>query len=97
MNLFYLQERDKDFFIACEKIRRQHGQEYISVSDIARKAIYTETESFYLLDKEFAKILYRIEKGINQESKSQAKNEQYREIERRYRVLKAENPGCTIA
>jgi len=97
MRLFYQQERNSDFFNACEKIRREHGKDYISVADIAKKAILTEAESFYLLDKEVSKIIYRFVGKITfGNTQSEAKKAQYKEIMRRYYELHYQYPEYNI-
>jgi len=97
MRLFYQQERNSDFFNACEKVRKQYGKDYISATEIAKKAIHTEAESFYLLDKEISKIIYRFVGKINYgNTKSEAKKAQYKEIMRRYYELHYQYPQYNI-
>jgi len=49
------------------------------------------------MEKVYARILYRIENGENIFTKSRAKKEQYIEIEKRYRIIKHNNPEYNIA
>jgi len=61
--MFFREERDKDFITACENVRLQN--KHLSASAIAKKAIYTETQSFYLTTRELAKFIYKIRKGFD--------------------------------
>lgn len=91
--LFYLDERNLDFYNACEKVRSKYKGIYLSVSEITRLAINTPAESFYLLPKECMKI---INKAINNEPinlKHESKVELHKEIGRRYFQLAEENQG----
>jgi hypothetical protein len=53
--LFYREERDEDFFNACESIRAKNTR--LSIMEIARKAIMTPAKSFYLHHREYAYII----------------------------------------
>lgn len=90
--LFYLDERNLDFYKACDKVRDKYKGIYLSVSEITRLAINTPAESFYLLPKECMKI---INKAINNEPinlKHESKIELHKEIGRRYFQLSEEKP-----
>lgn len=56
MELYFKEDRDKDFFEVCERIRKQYG-DYVSVSDIALQAINQPAKSFYLSDQRYSRIL----------------------------------------
>lgn len=89
--LFYLNERNIDFYNACKKVRDKYKGNYLSVSEITRLAILTPAESFYLLPKECIKI---INKAINNEPinlRHESKIELHKEICRRYFQLSKEN------
>jgi len=86
MSFFFKENRDIDFLKACNTVRQNtHG--YISASDIARKALYTETESFYILPRRLSRIIYMAQKGTLPISESEPKNEFYKEVQKRYHEL----------
>ena len=60
--MFFRQERDRDFFDVCEKVRKENNR--LSVSEIAKIAVFHPASSFYLTTKELAKIINNIRKGI---------------------------------
>jgi hypothetical protein len=90
MELYFKEYRDRDFFYACERIRKESAV-YLSVSDIARKAVRREAESFYLSEREYVRI-YR-KARLMPECKSGVKNEMYSEIRYRFLKEKRRNPG----
>ena len=93
MELFYKKERDRDFFEACESVRKEFGAGYISVSDIAKKAIHKEAKSFYLDTREYVKIAYKVGKENDLTwLKQKDKKELYLEIYKRYMQIFAKNP-----
>lgn len=96
MRLFYQQERNFDFFNACEKVRKETLKECLSATEVAKRAILTEAQSFYLLDKEIAKIIYRHVNKIGYTIRSEAKKAQYKEIMRRYYELHYKHPQYNI-
>lgn len=96
MKLFYQQERNVDFFNACEEVHKQQGKEYLSAAEVAKRAIHCEAQSFYLLDKEIAKIIYRYVNQISFNIRSEAKKAQYKEIMRRYYQLHYQHPQYNI-
>jgi histone H3/H4 len=79
MELYYQQERNADFFNVCERIRKEE-KGYISVACIARRAVYSKAELFYLPAREIARII-RFKSKVK--VSSSAKAELYREIEAR--------------
>lgn len=96
--LFYQQERDQNFFEQCEQIRDSYNErnEYISVGEIARQAIMTQADSFYISERECAKIIYRAKQGIKSYTKSEAKRALYEEIERRYHIIQEKHPDMLV-
>lgn len=59
--MFFRDERDRDFLAACESVRE--ANKHLSASEIAKIAVYSPTQSFYLTTRELAKIISRIRKG----------------------------------
>lgn len=94
MILFFQDERDKDFYAACEKIRGQKC--YLSTTEIAKRAVHAEAQSFYLSNRGCAKIINRIKRG-NIHTRSSAKRMLYEEIRRRYLLIISEHPHLTSA
>lgn len=88
---FFQEERDRNFFLACENIRKDKS--YLSAADIAKQAVYTETNSFYLSYKECAKIINRYRKGKMVIADSSAKRELHEEIIKQYSVIESKTPG----
>jgi hypothetical protein len=84
MELYYQQERNNDFFSVCERIRKE-TKGYVSVEKIAIQAVYNKAELFYLPAREIAKIIRG--KKFDQNTKSPAKAELYKELKRRYELL----------
>jgi hypothetical protein len=92
MELHFKEHRDRDFFNVCEKIRKESGA-YLSISGIARLAVYREAQSFYLSEKEYVKIFHKARIYPRLAScKFEIKNEMYREIRSRFLEIKYENP-----
>ncbi|MDR0768789.1 MAG: hypothetical protein LBE71_02635 [Dysgonamonadaceae bacterium] len=91
MELYFKEERDRDFFNVCETIRKE-SDTYISVSEIAKKAVRCEAQSFYLSEQQYRKIFNRarIYPRIKN-CKSEIRNEMYREIRSRFLEAKHEN------
>ncbi|MFV0587070.1 hypothetical protein [Bacteroides reticulotermitis] len=90
--LFYLKERDLDFYNACERIREVNGNKHLSISELSEMAIHTPAESFYLLPKECLKIISRAINGEQIRLAHNSKNELHKEIRKRYFSLIAEQP-----
>ncbi len=82
MSLFFKDERDKDFLDACERIRQSNKD--LSASEIAIKAIYTETCSFYLTMRGYANIIIKL-RCSDQSLKStrHSRNDMFVEIHKR--------------
>lgn len=59
--MFFKDERDSDFFQVCEKVRSENKT--LSVSEVAKIAVYLPAPSLYLTTRELAKIVNRIRKG----------------------------------
>lgn len=89
MDLYFKQDRDRDFFSICEALRKE-TEGYVSISRIAREAVRREAPSFYLSEREYVRI-YR-KARLMPECKSKIKNEMYREIRNRFLKAKKENP-----
>jgi hypothetical protein len=92
MELHFKEHRDRDFFNVCEKMRKESGA-YLSVSGIARQAVFHEAQSFYLSKKEYVRIFHKARVYPRPAScKRDVKNEMYREIRSRFLETKCENP-----
>lgn len=89
--LFYREDRDNDFFNACEQVR---GEEMnLSVSEIVSRAILRPAKSFYLHRREYSAIIRK--NGIEL-PKNEVKKLLHLEILKRYQHLKNENPCIDI-
>ncbi|MFT3994398.1 MAG: hypothetical protein QM660_08825 [Dysgonomonas sp.] len=86
MELYFKEDRDKDFFEVCERIRKQND-EYVSVSDIALQAIGQPAKSFYLSDQRYSRIIKQ--KG-NSRTKNLIKIEMHRDIYEKFNSLSVE-------
>jgi len=91
MALFFKNERDRDFFNSCEKIRRENN-EYISTQDIAHKAVLSSAKSFYITCYRCYNIILSIKNGNKLSSKSCAKLALFKEIKERYLNISKEKP-----
>jgi len=87
MTLTYQQERDEDFLKACE-IVRSNTQGYISMTDIAIRAVTSPAQSYYLCPRQIAKIC----KCNISKVRSPVKRELYRKIKHLYFELKTVYP-----
>jgi hypothetical protein len=96
MEISYKRERDADFLNTCEQIRKEYGKNYISMENIARKALYKEAQSFYLNNKAYCKIIRMVRIGVIESIKQRHKKDLYWEIYNRYLKLKRENTGFNI-
>lgn len=85
--LFYREERDVDFFNACERVRAEEPM--LSVSAIVSKAVLLPAKSFFLHRREYSSIVRRNGAGL---PKNDIKRQLHTEILNRYRTLKEENP-----
>jgi hypothetical protein len=94
MKLCFKELRDRDFFNLCETIRKETGGS-MSVSAIARIAVHRGAKSFYLSEREYARVYCRARRMP--ECKSEVKNEMYREIRYRFLKVKRECPGLCHA
>jgi hypothetical protein len=84
MGLFFQDERDHDFFKACERVRRTYRE--FNSSDIAKIAIYTQAESFYLTYKGYKNIILKIRH--NERFPDSTKASLYDEIKKRMSEIK---------
>lgn len=91
MELYFKEDRDKDFFKVCERIRKQNG-DYVSVSDIALQAINQPALSFYLSDQRYSRILKQ--RG-NKKTKNLIKIEMHRDIYEKFDSLSADNKNLS--
>lgn len=91
MELYFKEDRDKDFFEACEQIREQKD-EYISVSDIALQAIKQPAKSFYLSNQRYNRI---IRQRGNRRTKNRIKIEMHKNIYETFDSLSAEHPDLS--
>lgn len=94
MRTAFKQDRDKDFFAVCEQVRKEHGS-YISVKDIACKAVKREADGYYLTTKQIINIIHY--KRCNPDKKTRWKQGLYTDIFQRYWSIKKENPGLTVS
>lgn len=93
MELFYIDERNSNFYKICEKIRKE-TKEYISVKDIASKAVKTPTESFYLCSHSIVIII--MERKCGKSLPKGIKGELHKEIFSRYWEIKKQNPSLCV-
>lgn len=91
--LFYKEERDRDFFRACELVRSKNISN-ISVSQIISKAIIMPAKSFYLHPREYSNIIRGNRKNL---PKNFIKRELHLEIICRCNAIKMENPELKIS
>ena len=89
--LFYREDRDSDFFNACEQVRSEES--HLSVSEIVSKAILRPAKSFYLHCREYSSI---IRKNGKQLPNNKIKKLLHLEILERYRSMKEENPCMDV-
>ncbi len=80
MGLFFIEERDKYFLEVCDKIQKEN--KFWSVSKVAKAALLTETFSFFLTIRGYAKIIHKLRKCEPYPSRS-VKCEMYDEIKER--------------
>lgn len=94
MELFYQEERNEDFFAVCERIREENNKKdsYESVTQIAQRAVMCEAGSFYISPNWIEKIVNSVRRGKPFTARSGAKLELYRDVEKLYKQLYAENP-----
>ena len=92
MELYFKEDRDKDFFEVCERIRKQND-EYVSVSDIALQAINQPAKSFYLSDQRYSRIIKQRE---NKKTKNLVKIEMHKDIYEKFNSLSAENTDLCV-
>jgi hypothetical protein len=95
MEIFYKDERDRDFFEVCENIRRKQVG-YISCEEIVLKALRREAKSFYLLERSCFNIIWRKKHEKLKNPKTEHKKELYAEIYRRYLNIISMNHEMTI-
>lgn len=92
-------QRDIDFYETCERIRQEHNDNgsYISVSNIAVLAVNQPARAFYISEGRCSDIIQLIHNRQGARSLVPVKEQMYREIEKRYKVLHAEYPtlNCT--
>ena len=89
--LFYREDRDSDFFNACEQVRSEES--HLSVSEIVSKAILRPAKSFYLHRREYSSI---IRKNGKQLPNNKIKKLLHLEILEMYRSMKEENPCMDV-
>lgn len=92
MELYFKEDRDKDFLEVCERIRKQND-EYVSVSDIALQAISQPAKSFYLSDQRYSRIIKQ--KG-NRKTKNLIKIDMHRDIYEKFNSLSAEYANLNV-
>jgi len=88
MELYFKEDRDKDFFEVCEQLRK-HNNEYVSVSEIALQAINKPAKSFYLSDQRYSRIIKQ--KG-NRKTKNIIKIQMHKDIYEKYKFLSVKYP-----
>lgn len=92
MELVHKKERDIDFFNVCESIRKHYGKQYVSVTDIAHRAIGMPAQSFYMAPKEYCRIIRKMQSGKVPDGLSPAKKSLYHDI---YRIYLHESAACS--
>lgn len=97
VELYFKECRDRDFFTACEMVRKE-SDTYLSVSEIARKAVLSEAPSFYLSEQQYLRIYHQARIYPRVENcKSEIKNEMYREIRARFLEARYFSPKLKFA
>lgn len=82
--LFYKDERNRDFYRACESVRAENNSR-LHVIDIVAQAILKPASSFFLHPKEYANIIRDNGQSL---PKNSIKRELHLEILKRYQALK---------
>jgi hypothetical protein len=80
--LFYREERDADFFNACELVRVRNG--HLSIVAITKEAILMPAKSFYIHPREYSDI---IRTGGKRLPENAIRRELHLEIMRRFKRL----------
>ena len=93
MKLIEEDNRNRDFYRACEEIIRHNKPQSVNVRETVRKALLSPAGSFYLSDGEIARIL---RSRMWEMPLNPVKLEMYKELCSRYRQLKALHPGQKI-
>jgi len=94
MKLEFKPDRDKDFLAVCDRIRNEN-KPYISVADIAAKAIHVEAESYYLTTKQIITIIQTMR--FNRNFKIRRKANLYGDIFTRYLDIKKKHPNYSVS
>ena len=90
--LFYREERDRDFFEACEQVRAREG--FSSVFATVSQAIHRPARSFYIHPRGYSSIIRENGKRL---PRNKIKKALHLDILHRYRELKKENPGSSVS
>jgi len=93
MELFYSEDRNSNFYKACEKIKKE-TEGYISVQDMTSKAVETPTESFYICLHQINIII--MEQRCSKPPPKGIKGELHKEIFRLYWEIKKQNPTLCV-
>ncbi len=90
MQLVYLEERNADFLNVCERIRKEN--KHLSVTEIAKLAVYENAESFYIDSMQYLKIIQLMRCSADITNIRCVKKELYNELFRLYWEIKKANP-----
>jgi hypothetical protein len=95
MKLYYSEDRDEDFLLACDRLRKATPG-YPRVRDIARDAILQPARSFYLSPVELRRALHEIRRGVTPRFRSPAKNALRAALRARLAALEQARPGIPV-
>ena len=90
MQKFYLSERNKDFYTVYEHIRKESVKKggYLSVEEIAKKAVMRPSQSYYISKQAIYKVILRRrcmrDDGHRQKSLCDAIFKEYFEIKKQH-------------
>ena len=90
--LHFKQEKNLDFYNACEHVRSSH-KGYLSTYQIACLAEACECSSFYMSAKSIKRLIWEMNTDRHKPSRFPHITEKHLEIYRRYKLLLSEHPG----
>ncbi len=91
-SLLFEIERNEDFIQTCETVRKEEG--FLSISEIAAKAIYRKAKSFYVDPRSYIKI---IRNNGNNLPKNEVSKELHVEVLKRAKCIMSQYPEYTPA
>jgi hypothetical protein len=94
--LYMKLEKNREFYRACEKIRREE-KEYLSTKDIAERAENTKCSSFFMSEYYIKRLLWEINTDRHKLSKFQHIRDKHEEIYARYKALLSTKDGKPLS